>query len=297
MDYQRHQDLEKYMNEIVLPSFENLMKSDISLTDRIAIQSTLHQLQTCGHYHYWIDCQKCKTSEFVGFSSCKNRYCLPCARKKSLIWLSKLAPAIIDQQKNGKSVSHMVLTIRNTNDLKDGLLKINSSYRNISHSNYYRNEWKRRFPGGVRTIEVKRGKNSGKWHPHLHLLVIKDKPEKDYDYIKTAWKSITKNDGSVFIRAVKKEQVIKSVLETTKYVLKPDKHIYNNKDDLLEVYKSMKGLRQINSWGQLRGLSVKDDELETYEEKKLATFICKQCGCTEGQLIKLLNQSLLTSIA
>jgi hypothetical protein len=68
--------------------------------------------------------------------------------------------------------------------------------------------------------------------------------------------------------------------------MKPEKGVYEDDIRFNELYVAVKGKRQINTWGLLRGLKEKDIEeaSEGMDEKKLEAFVCSQCGCSEGEL-------------
>jgi len=262
---------------------------------------------TCGSFVYSIDCNSCNTKHFAGFRSCTNRYCIPCNYKKSLVWLSKLYPVIEKWLDEGNTCSLLNFTVRDGQNLTERLDFLYNSFRNLyNNDKYTRKLWKDRFPGGIRSLEVKLGKNSKEWHPHYHCLVLQYKSDifiKDIEWLIPEWhnkvgypiledgepkKDSSGNidyNGSVWIKSVSKKNLTKSILETIKYILKFEKTIFSNDETFLEVFESMRGKRQVNTWGLLRGLSKEvDDEFESWEERQLENFVCKVCGCKEGEL-------------
>jgi hypothetical protein len=198
-------------------------------------------------------------------------------------------------------VTMLNFTIKDTEILEEGLNELNNGWRNFSHSGGYRKKFRERFPGGVRSLEVKLGKGSKIWHPHYHCYCLQPKEyQKDYKWIKERWYSLT--GGSIDIRSVKNSR-IDGLVETIKYIVKPETGYYNNSGRFNEAIDSLEGVRQINTWGTLRGLGKEVDELfDNWEEKKLEDFICQRCGFTEGQLRKLIyslmsDESVLYDVA
>lgn len=274
-------------------------------------------LGTCGNFVYTIDCQSCSTKHFAGFRGCNNRYCIPCNYKKSLIWLSKLYPVIEKWLDEGNFCSLLNFTVRDGEDLRERLDFLYSSFRNLYNLDRKTKKlWKERFPGGIRSLEVKLGKNSKEWHPHYHCLVLQESGSfvKDIDWLMPSWHDKVgytvqqdgqpkrdKNgdidyNGSVWIKKVTKKNLTKSILETIKYILKFESSIFDDDETFLEVFESMRGKRQVNTWGLLRGLSNEvEKEFESWEEKKLETFVCQLCGSSEGELRTYYFEELVSS--
>ena len=63
-----------------------------------------------------------------------------------------------------------------------------------------RKEFKNRYHGGVRSLEVKIGENSKMWHPHFHTMVLKRKySADDYSFLAPAWsKSVEAAGGGKY---------------------------------------------------------------------------------------------------
>lgn len=182
------------------------------------------------------------------------------------------------------------LTIPTGPDLKEQIKKINDNWQICFHDDKrIRKLFKNRMVGGLRSLEVKVSQEKNEWHAHLHCLIMQPKGfEKDFDWIKERWRSIT--GGSVWIKDITKQR-LKGVVETIKYLIKPEMELYKNTYLLEGAVKALHNKRQINTWGKLRGLSKEVEEIEdTWEERKLTAFVCSKCGCNEGQLIKMLYE-------
>lgn len=107
--------------------------------------------------------------------------------------------------------------------------------------------------GGVGSVEFKRGKNSGLWHPHIHMIwLCHDAP--DRNKLSQEWEALTGDSFIVDVRPMYGE--IDGFLETFKYALKFSDLPLN---DNWEAYKALKGKRLINSFGLLRGVEIPED--------------------------------------
>lgn len=288
--WKNHQYGKMIMDNVVIPAFRSAGLPD------------LERLQLCGQLINTITCRQCGTVHFAGYWRCMNRWCVNCNRIKIKSWLARLIPILEVWLDEGKFLTLLNLTIKDTVTLEEGLMQIETSWRMMQNNNkVFRKRWKARFPGGIRSLEVKRGKYSKQWHPHYHCLVMQDTKEKDFEWVKEAWEHCTKlcscrtdeKQGSVYLKQIKRDKLLVGVVETLKYIMKPENSLYENTSDLQEAWMNLKGKRQVNTWGLLRGLSkqVEEDMLHI-EEKKLTEFICQRCGCTEGQLESIMYNEL-----
>lgn len=305
--WQRYMYGRKVMEEEVFPVFEFLSLYE---TERI---------KNCGHYIYAIQCQSCNTKHFAGFNSCDNRWCIPCSHKKVLCWIARLLPIFQNWLSQGNYLSMLNFTIKDSNDLEKNLCLLESSFRELYNSNKIRRDlWKNRFPGGLRSLEIKLGKNSKMWHPHLHCIVMQQSTcfLKDIDWLIPEWEQITYSFsggnldykslsrkeqikikvGSAWIKKVtafNPNDILKAIIETVKYILKPDTNLYQNEKLFYEAYSVLKGKRQINTWGLLRNLKKEvEEDYKNLEDKALTDFICQRCDCTKGKLISLIYNGL-----
>lgn len=241
------------------------------------------RIRACGQFIMAIVCNSCDTKHFGGYTRCKSRWCLACAKVRAMIWVARILGFMCKYE--GKYEYHMLnLTMRSMNDLGIMLGTIKRYWRTLVNKNGKHSVmFRRRFVGGVRSIEVKRGKQG--WHVHIHALVCTHKGEyqKDYKWLYEAWKYITKGDGSVYIKKIKGS--IKDIVEVTKYIVKPGKY---SDDDMRDMIECMVNMRQVSTFGVMYGMDKEvEEDMENVEEKKLAQFICAKCGCTEGQIRKI----------
>lgn len=263
-------------------------------------------METCGDFVYVCQCSACTAKHFAGLNRCRRRLCLECAHHRSMSYVAKMMERIVPYLEQGYTLNMLTMTIRDQDDLADQVSRLKRAWRIVQHDDKgYREKFRRRFVGGFRTFEIKKGKQSGKWHAHMHALVLTPPSfEKDYEWFQPAWKNATGGDGSIEIHKIKKRKnqhlgVLKAVIETVKYVVSPDKETIDleNFDDFKEMYLFLKGFRAVNSWGLLRGL-IQDAEAEAnkpFDEKKLADFICRLCGSKDAEFKVLWGQALRNS--
>jgi len=109
---------------------------------------------------------------------------------------------------------------------------------------------------GAYSFEVKRGANSGLWHPHVNLLLLTDKPISQVA-ISDEWRGITKD--SYVVHCEKKPDTRKAFVEIFKYALKfSDMELA----DTYYAWETLRGRRLTGSFGDFRGLEIVKDETE-----------------------------------
>ena len=255
------------------------------------------RLAYCGVSKIVSVCQDCHTSYYNGAYMCKNRFCPVCQKQKSLILFAKVYPEILKLMDKGYYVNVMTFTIKDTQSLKNGLNLLKTAYRNLSNGFKSRDIFSKMFIGGIKSLEVKRGKNSKLWHPHFHALVIKDKYSKDHDTLNILWnrelrRLVNDSDETVYedklytneklgdiwisnLNTAKNSTKVKAVYECLKYITKYE--VEDLTSDLEELVDGLKGIRSVESWGVLRGIekSAEEQELSLASVKDM---ICKKCG-------------------
>ena len=253
---------------------------------RNGYESKAKKIATCGHYKDLARCSTCGEIYLNGFNSCKDRFCPICEKKRSYLWLAKLSPIIDEYLKLGYVVNMFTLTIEGNQDLKKQLNILSQCWRVMTHEDKtIRKQFKQRFLGGFRALEVKRGSNKGLWHCHYHGLIIKDNRCKDFEWLKSSWEKayrvVTDRNISLQVRvdAIHKNHkgYIGAILEVAKYVTKFD---WSFNDDVKELITSLAGVRTTSTWGILRNRlsekSIEDDMDLTLDET--VKLVCKTCG-------------------
>lgn len=117
--------------------------------------------------------------------------------------------------------------------------------------------------GAVGSYEVKRGKGSGLWHPHVHMVALCE-TSIDPVAIKREWESITGDSFMVDVRPFRRDRdVEEGFMEVFKYAVKfGDLSLADN----WQVAQLLKGARLLFSLGLFRGVvvpeSLTDEPLE-----------------------------------
>jgi plasmid rolling circle replication initiator protein Rep len=113
-----------------------------------------------------------------------------------------------------------------------------------------------RVEAGAYSIEVKRGKNSGDWHPHTNFVLLSEDDIKKEELI-NEWRSITHDSYIVHCEEVSPNQDKREALvEIFKYAMKFSEMEFS---DNLFAWETLKGRRLTGSFGSFRGLEIEDD--------------------------------------
>lgn len=266
----------------------------VPLLAECGFQERAEKIALCGHFKNVAICKDCGTWHFNGASSCKDRFCPLCQKKRSLLWFSKITPLLHDYLDKGYFVNILNFTIRDVDNLKYGVDLLNDAFRYLTHDNHQlAREFNKRFIGGLRSMEIVTGANSGKWHPHLHCMVVKFKYSKDFEWLKGAWEHslqvvahTAEKIGSVYIKgftADNRKGIETAICETFKYMTK-----FNWKaKDIPELVNTMEGRRTISTWGCIRYM-LSDYDAENEMDMTLTEIkdrICSTCGGQSFDLI------------
>ncbi len=247
-------------------------------------------------------CQGCGQRYFAGSYYCKSRFCSICAKLRALAWLSKLVPLLKDFMDKGYKVFMVNYTIKDQADLQVGLDALLNAWRYMTNGEKtLRKEFRKLNCGGVRSVEVKIGKGSGLWHPHIHSIVLCKVPKgekvKQFKDYKKLWEIAVRSAfgcskgseklGSVDVRGIKArngKDLIGAIVETFKYISKFD-WLKLDTVRVKELIEKTKGRHFISSWGELYGLNKQVEELlARTSEEELKEKVCEVCGCTEFEL-------------
>lgn len=114
----------------------------------------------------------------------------------------------------------------------------------------------RHVVGAVRSTEIKRGRNSGLWHPHTHWLVLTEQ-RLDAAKLSAEWRDITGDSFIVDVTDV--TDPASGLVEVLKYALK-----FSSMDpaDVWHADTATIGRRLLRSCGNLYGVKIPDDLLD-----------------------------------
>lgn len=172
---------------------------------------------------------------------CGDRFCRPCSRSRAAKIQKKVAAMF-----TGKSARFVTLTLRASQDgcrkILTRLLKAFAKLRRVEC-------WREAVSGGVRFVEVTRGKLGTHWHVHLHILVTGW--YLDWKQLKRAWHEITGDSHRVDVRDV--PNLEKGVWYVAKYSAKGcADSLWNSPRHLLEWMQATSGRRLVGSFGVCR---------------------------------------------
>lgn len=171
--------------------------------------------------------------------------------------------AVVLNQRPGLRAFMVTLTIKDGEDLKERFNKLRSGLKKYQQQRRDALKGQRfveyaKAMGGVFSIEIKRGRNSGQWHPHVHMIwLCHEMP--DVARLSLEWLEITGDSYIVDVREFYGDSVTDGFLEVFKYALKfSDMALADN----WEAYETLKGKRLVDSFGLFRGVEVPESLLD-----------------------------------
>ena len=228
------------------------------------------KVQACGDYlvfrHYFtID-----KVRLHGASLCKKHLLCPlCAIRrgaKSLkAYLDKFE--VIKAAKPHLKAYLVTLTVKDGDDLAERFNHLQKSMREL---------WKRRsriyetvlddVEAGVASYEIKRGKNSGSWHPHAHMIVLTEsmilEESDNLGPLSREWKNITGDSHMVNVRPISEEDPASGFVEVFKYAVK-----FSDQppEDTVYAWRTLAGKRLLQPFGGFIGVEVPEGLLDDSE--------------------------------
>jgi len=222
-------------------------------------------MRSCGHYllfrhYYTVEKMRLHAAKFCN----KHLLCPLCAirrgAKQVQAYLARLQ--VITAADNGLRASLVTLTVKNGPDLPERFRHLANSFRNMQQArrSYLRGKGPHvelaKFEGAVGSYEIKRGENSGEWHPHVHMVVLHH-ADIDQKKLSAEW---LKHTGDSFIVDVTpfhdEDSPVNGFLEVFKYALKfTDLPL----DDNWQGFKTLSHKRLIFSFGLFRGVDVPEE--------------------------------------
>ena len=228
-------------------------------------QPMARKVQLCGEYlvfrhYYTID-----KVRLHGASLCRKHLLCPlCAIRrgaKSLkAYLGKFE--LIQAQKPQLKAFLVTLTVKDGDDLEERFKHLHKSQKEL---------WKRRsreystvldnVEGAVWSYEIKRGANSGKWHPHLHMIALSESMP-DQKVLSAEWHNITGDSFIVDVRPISQDDPASGFVEVFKYAVK-----FSNQppEDTVHAWRTLSTKRLLGSAGCFRGVEVPEGLLDDSE--------------------------------
>jgi hypothetical protein len=176
---------------------------------------------------------------------CHDRFCVPCQTARARV-IAAAAEGLIREHET----RFVTLTLRASNTpLRDQLDRLYRSFAVLRRRGW----WRSNVVGGAAFLEVKVGKNSGLWHPHLHILV--EGSYLNQRQLSTEWYAVTGDSFVVDVRECSDPEG--RARYVTKYVTKPaSADVFEHTDRLDEFVCAMKGRRLCFTFGTWRGVQL-----------------------------------------
>lgn len=223
----------------------------------------LQRLKTCGDYLVFRHYFTVDKVRLHGASLCmKHLLCPLCAIRRG----AKALKAYLDRFEVIKGTYKpflVTLTVKDGPDLAERFKHLHDGQRELWMQKH---RARVRSPlagvvGAVWSYEVKRGKTSGEWHPHLHMIALAECMP-DAAHLAEVWQSITGDSFIVDVRPISQEDPVSGFLEVFKYAVK-----FSDQppEDTVHCFETLQGKRLLGSAGVFRGVVVPEDLMDDPE--------------------------------
>lgn len=229
-------------------------------------QAMSSKVRTCGDYLAFRHYVGVDLVRLHGASLCRKHLLCPlCAIRrgaKSLAAYLQRWEAI--KLSNPQLVPYLVtLTVKDGEDLAERFKHLHKGQREL---------WMRKHRGrgsaldgvaaAVWSYEVKRGKNSGSWHPHLHMIALAESMP-DAVQLSSEWHNITGDSFIVDVRPISQEDPVSGFVEVFKYAVKFSDQA---PADTVHAWETLAGKRLLASSGLFRGVVVPESLLDEVDD-------------------------------
>lgn len=227
------------------------------MIERLRVQTALLTASVpASRYERFCDCGSDCVVEFSPTANrhrtranyCGDRFCLPCSRARAERVRRRVQKLIGDQ-----TPLVMTLTVRNDpGSLTERLNHLLTSFRRLRQTVL----WKNAVQAGAAFVEVKKGRNSGEWHPHLHVIAIgRFIPQEKLSH---AWHTAT---GDSFVVDIgRARDAVEAGNYACKYATKGwTSEVVRDLDACVECVLSLRGRRLCLTFGRWVGIDVEDD--------------------------------------
>ena len=257
-----------------------------------------NRLHSCYDYLLFKDYTNLKKVKLGATHSCQvHLLCPMCAivRAAKHVQLYEAKFKELKKENPKLSIYYVVLTFKNGTDLSERFEHLKKSLKKLidrrrqailakngsKSSNYALNSIFANVSAGAYSIEVKRGKNSGEWHPHANLLLLSEDRIVE-SQIKAEWKNVTK-DSKIAHCEVKPDDDKTVFVEIFKYAMKFSEMEF---DDNFIAWDTLKGRNLMGTFGDFRGLDIEkeDTQIALKDEPYIELFYKYQ---SESQKYKL----------
>jgi len=220
----------------------------------------MYQRKSCPHIHAMESCRTyaslrrdANSGDVMVFGdSCRERWCPMCAGQKAAFAKDQTEIYV----KSLTAPRFLTLTLRNNeSDLKEQITFLQQSFARIRNRKY----WKDNVKGGIWFLQVKRGRDSNLWHPHLHILL-------DGNYMEQArlsalWELVTYGSPVIDIRRIHDAKSAASYV--ARYTARPAALADMCIDDRIEVIESLFRKRLSGTFGNGKSVTLTPPKVES----------------------------------
>lgn len=236
-------------------------------------KATADRVQSCGDYlvfrHYFTVDQV----KLHGARLCMAHLLCPlCAIRRGSRALKSYLDRweVIRAEKTALRPFLVTLTVKDGEDLEERFKHLHKAQREL----WMRKHRGRGSPldgvvGAVWSYEIKRGKGSGLWHPHLHMIALAECPP-NQDELSREWHNITGDSFIVDVRPISQEDPAEGFMEVFKYAVK-----FSDQppEDTLHAWLTLRGKRLLASAGVFRGVAEPEDLMDDETALKELPFV------------------------
>lgn len=177
---------------------------------------------------------------------CGLRWCPSCQNAKRG-WITHEVSEWLRLFKHPKILT---LTLLHSDELLSTQIdRLYKCFQNLRKRKFF----KSKVTGGVWFFQIKKSKNDGLWHPHLHCLITglflpRDKLSK-------LWLKITGDSPVCDIRAVQDPDT--AVRHVARYAAAPCDLTNLSQSEIADIIQAMHGRRIVGTWGLAKSISLK----------------------------------------
>lgn len=218
------------------------------------------KLSGCGSWLHIREWELSGKSTIKNANFCKEfLICPSCAARRAAKLVTAYANRVevVQDMHPGLKAVMITLTVKNGPDLAERLQHIKDSWRRMMAAKRQgatvksRNatiEWNKVL-GSIRAIEIKLGKNSGLWHPHIHVYALVNEDVSKF-HLSAEWERFTGDSKIVHVQECYNGTVA-GLIEVLKYVTKPCELPF---DLMHHMHTVAKGSRFTDPQGLMRGV-------------------------------------------
>lgn len=188
----------------------------------------------------------------VAASACSLRWCPVCGNCRRNYLTRSVGEWIADAD----HPKLLTLTLKHTSAPLDHQIKnLYAFFRTLRR----RRDFKAAVTGGIWFFQIKKSKDDGLWHPHLHAIVTGlYLPRRR---LSRMWMQVTYGSFVTDIRPVHEPQKVAN--DVARYATSPGSLVDLPPDDAIEMVEALHGRRICGTWGTARGIKMRPKLEET----------------------------------